>query len=64
MPQSIKHLTLDFGSGLDFRVMRLSPESGSAPGMKPASDSLSPSPSTPSPSLKKKHIISMESDSI
>ena len=34
--QSVKHLTPDFGSGHDFTVMRLSPESGSVPSMEPA----------------------------
>ena len=32
MAQSIKHLTLDFGSGHDLKVMRSSPMSGSALG--------------------------------
>ena len=30
MAQSVKHLTLDFGSGHDLRVVKLSPELGSA----------------------------------
>ena len=29
MAQLVKHMTLDFSSGHDFRVMRLSPELGS-----------------------------------
>lgn len=39
MAQSAKLPTLDFGSGCDFRVLRLSPESG----MESAGDSLLPS---------------------
>ena len=34
--QSVEHLTLDFGSGHDLRVVRLSPVLGSALGMEPA----------------------------
>ena len=34
--QSVEHLTLDFGSGHDPRVMGLSPTSGSMLSMKPA----------------------------
>ena len=34
--QLVKRLTLDFGSGHDLRVVRLSPTSGSALGVKPA----------------------------
>ena len=54
--QSVKHLTLDFCSGHDLRVVGLTPTSGF---MDPAYDSLSPS--TPPPlaltlSLKKKRI--------
>ena len=41
--KSVKPLTLDFSSGHDLRVMRL----GSALGMEPASDSLSPFAPTP-----------------
>ena len=51
--QSVKHPTLDFGSGHDFRVVRLSPMLGSVLGMEPALDSLSPGPCTPLPTLKK-----------
>jgi len=32
--QSVRHLTLDFGSGHDLRVMRSSPASGSAQAME------------------------------
>lgn len=39
MAQSAKLPTLDFASGCDFRVLRLSPESG----MESAGDSLLPS---------------------
>ena len=35
MAQSVKRLTLDFGSGRDPRVMGLSPTSGSALGVEP-----------------------------
>ena len=34
--QSVKHLTLDFGSGHDLRVVRSSPASGSMLGIEPA----------------------------
>ena len=34
--QSLKHLTLDFGSSYDLRVIRSSPALGSALGMEPA----------------------------
>ena len=33
--QSVKHQTLDFGSGHDLRLMRLRPMSGSVLGMEP-----------------------------
>ena len=49
MAQSVKRSTLDFGSGRDPRVMRLSPASGSALSVKPAEDSLRSSPSAPPP---------------
>ena len=39
--QLAKHLTLDFGSGHDLRVMRSSPKSGSTFSMESAWDSLS-----------------------
>ena len=45
----MKHLTLDFGLGHDFRVVRLSPVSGSMLRMEPAKVSLSPSPSASAP---------------
>jgi len=45
--QSVEHLTLDFGSCHDLRVVRSSPASGSALSMEPAWDSLSPFPSAP-----------------
>ena len=35
MAQSVKHLTLDFGSGHDLRVVKLSPELGSALSVEP-----------------------------
>ena len=34
--QFVKHLTLNFGSGHDLRVMRLSPKTGSKPSRKSA----------------------------
>ena len=40
--QLVKCLTPDFGSSNDLRVMRSSPALGSALGMEPAQDSLSP----------------------
>ena len=43
MTQLVKHLTPNFGSGHDLRVVRLSPTLGSVLGMEPAWDSLSPS---------------------
>ena len=45
MAQLVKHLTLDFGSGYDFRVMTLSPASGSML----SGNSVSPSPSASPP---------------
>ena len=36
MAQLIEHPTLDFGSGHDLRVVRLSPVLGSALGIEPA----------------------------
>ena len=49
MAQSVEHLTLDFSSGHDPRVMGLSPKTGSVLSVEPAWDSLSfllfPSPS-------------------
>ena len=47
MAQSIKCPTLDLGSGHDLRAVRLSLVSGSALGMEPAWDSLSPSAPPP-----------------
>ena len=41
MAQSIKHPTLDFGSGSDLRVVRPSPTLGSVLGVEPVYDSLS-----------------------
>jgi len=46
LAQSVKRLTLDFRSGHDLRVIRLSPTLGSALGVGPAWDSLSPSASS------------------
>ena len=43
---SVKCLTLDFSSGYDLRVVRLSPTLGSVPSMEPAWDSLSAPPPT------------------
>ena len=40
MAQLVKHLTLDFSSGQDLRVLRSSPMLRSVPGMEPAYDSL------------------------
>ena len=48
--QSVKHLTLDFGSGHDLRVMRLSPSLGSTLGMESAYIIF---PLLPSPTSKK-----------
>ena len=45
MAHSVKHPVLDFGSGHDLTVLRLSPTSGSEPGVEPTWDSLSFSPS-------------------
>lgn len=45
----LAHLTLDFGSCHDSRVMRLSSVWGLVLGEEPASDSLSPSLSAPPP---------------
>ena len=39
MPQSVKRPTLDLGSGHDFKILRLSPASGSMLGVEPAEDS-------------------------
>ena len=41
--QLVEHLTLDFGSGHDFMIMRSSPVLGSALGMESVWDSLLPS---------------------
>jgi len=48
----VKHLTLDFPSGHDLGDMRLSPELGSALGVVPAWDSLSPPLSAPLSALR------------
>ena len=46
--QSLKHLTLDFGSGHDLTVRGMDPRVGlCADGTQPAWDSLSPSLSAP-----------------
>ena len=47
MAQSVKHSTLDLGSGHDLRVVGSSPMSGSVLSVESAWDSLSPSPSAP-----------------
>lgn len=52
--QLVKHPTLDFGSGHDLRVLRLSPVSGSALNGEPGWDSLSPYAPPCFLSLKKK----------
>ena len=43
MAHSVKHPTLDFGSGHDPRVVTFSPSLGSVVGMESASNSFSPS---------------------
>jgi len=53
--QLLKSLTLDFGSGHDLRVVRLSPSSVSELGVEPAQDSFSPLPLPLPPPLKKKN---------
>ena len=45
MPQSVKHLILDLGSGRDISFVRSSHELGSMLGIESAWDSPSPSPS-------------------
>ena len=58
MAQLVKRRTLDFGSGHDLRVLRLTPELGSVLHMKPSWDSLSPLPSTlPLPSTASPHLL-------
>jgi len=58
-------ITLDFCSGHGLRVVRLSPASGSVLGMEdPAWDSLSPSPSAPPLSLKKRGYVLLCSFSV
>ena len=47
MAQSVKHLTLDFGSGRDLMVVSSSPKSCPTLSVEPAWDSLSPSLSLP-----------------
>ena len=48
VPQSVKYLTLDFGSGHDLTVRESELRSGlGADGMEPAWDSVSPSLSAP-----------------
>ena len=49
MAQKVKCSTLDFVSGHDLRVVRLSPVLGSVLSKESVSDSLSPSPSGPLP---------------
>ena len=36
MAQSVKRMTLDLSSGVDLRVVSLSPTLGTTPGVKPA----------------------------
>ena len=53
MAQSVKHPTLDLGSGCDLTVCAIKPRVGLwADSMEPTGDSLSPSLSQPLPSLK------------
>ena len=52
MAQSVKCQTVDFGSGRDLRVVRLSPASGSML----SADSVCLSPSAPHPTLSLKLI--------
>jgi len=47
--QSIKYLTLDFGSGHDLKVLGWSPAQGSALSIESAWDFLSACPSAPFP---------------
>ena len=49
-PGWLSQLSVDFSSGHDLRVMKLSPASGSALNMEPAWDAFSLSSSAPSPS--------------
>ena len=49
MAQSVKHPTLDFGSGHDLRVLRLSPAQAPHSAVSLVEDSLSFSPSAPPP---------------
>ena len=49
MAQSVKHLTLDFSSGDDLGVVRLSPAAGSMLSRESVGESLSPSRSAPPP---------------
>ena len=51
MVWSVKHLTLDFGSGCNLAVMRLNPESGSTLNVEPAWDSVSLSLPLPLPQV-------------
>ena len=56
MAHLVKGLTVDFGSGHDLMVVRLSPVLGSVLGVEPASDSLSPSSSVPTPLVFSPHV--------
>ena len=56
---SVKHPTLDFGSGDDLRVVRLCLGLGSTLGMEPASDFLSPSSSALSHYLSYASVLSL-----
>ena len=50
MAQSVKHPTLDFGSGRDLTVRMIEPRAGlCADSLEPPLDSLSPSLSAPPP---------------
>ena len=52
MAQSVEHLTLDFGSSLDLRVLGSRPVLGSLLGRESAGDSLFPSPSHLPPPIR------------
>jgi len=58
--QSVKHLTLDFSPGHDFRVMRSSPVLGSMLSIEPAWDSLFPSPSPSAPPNPQKKLANTD----
>ena len=59
MAQSVEHLTLDFNSGHDPKVMGSSPMLRSMLTVEPAYDSLSPSPFAPPPLI---HLFSLKTE--